>query len=493
MSIKKKLFYLLLIVVVGLLSASLIGTYAISRVQIGSTLYQGIILQRDGIDKLARSRVNLNIVKVLIAEMQNSEDAEMLTYLPPLLRANSKIFEELAQETSSQQASNITCLSCHQGEDLQPFQQSHNKINAAWQKFQAIINERLVPLAQQDDFDGVADLSDDELTGVYLALMAETKKEVDLFRNGAVAMEKSISRQAQTFKIIALTSGLAVSALILALIILIIRSTSQVLTSTSNSIDDSAEMISATANQVHQTSQVMTDSSHSIAAYLEETASALEQMTIHSSASAGSSQTAQQETREMCSLVEQANQVMDETQENMHSIKDNNDEIAHIIKEIDTISFQTNLLALNAAVEAARAGEHGAGFAVVAEEVRNLAQRVSVSAHDTDSRIERAIANINMGLAKVDSVATQLAAITDKALGVGKMMEEISTSAQEQANSIKEINTALGEIDTNIQELSHKAGELATGSDLMTSQTGQLNNNVDALQLLAGNTSTTKN
>src|SRR5258708_3590799 len=106
---------------------------------------------------------------------------------------------------------------------------------------------------------------------------------------------------------------------------------------------------------------------------------------------------------------------MDEMRHAMDAIKASSDEIAKIIKTIDEIAFQTNILALNAAVEAARAGEAGAGFAVVAEEVRNLAQRSATSARETAAKIEDAIQRSKHGAQISDHVARSLGEIVEKA------------------------------------------------------------------------------
>jgi hypothetical protein len=96
----------------------------------------------------------------------------------------------------------------------------------------------------------------------------------------------------------------------------------------------------------------------------------------------------------------------------MAAIDSSSAEVAKIVKNIDEIAFQTNILALNAAVEAARAGEAGAGFAVVANEVRSLAQRSAAAAKETADKIEGAIVNSRTGSqcsAKVEESLTQIA------------------------------------------------------------------------------------
>jgi methyl-accepting chemotaxis protein len=141
--------------------------------------------------------------------------------------------------------------------------------------------------------------------------------------------------------------------------------------------------------------------------------------------------------------------------------------ISRILKTIDEIAFQTNILALNAAVEAARAGEAGLGFAVVAEEVRSLAQRSATASRETAALLEDSTRTSGQGSAISARVADSLKHIADKARQVDELVAGIANASREQSQGVSQVNTAVAQMQQLTQESATRAEEAATAATEM--------------------------
>ena len=146
------------------------------------------------------------------------------------------------------------------------------------------------------------------------------------------------------------------------------------------------------------------------------------------------------------------NQSMKELVSHMAEISRTGQETSKIIKTIDEIAFQTNLLALNAAVEAARAGEAGAGFAVVAQEVGNLASRSAEAARNTSHLIDDMIGRINRGSELASRTDDSFARVSENVNRAIDLIEEISQFASAQSKGIDNINAIAGKIRNLVEQ-----------------------------------------
>ena len=264
------------------------------------------------------------------------------------------------------------------------------------------------------------------------------------------------------------------------------RSLSRELKGIATTLRSSAGDLSASSEQFTSASQSLAAGASEQAASLEETSASLEEIASMIKRTTASAQTAKDLGNQTRTAAEAGATDMHAMSQAMDAIKSSSDNIAKIVKSIDEIAFQTNLLALNAAVEAARAGEAGAGFAVVAGEVRALAQRSAQSAQETTAKIEDSIEKSRRGVELSQKVAGGLQQIVTKARQMDELIAEIAIASNEQNQGIGQISAAVTNMDGTTQSAAASSKELADSATGLHAQSGVLNTAVTQLDQLVG-------
>ena len=234
------------------------------------------------------------------------------------------------------------------------------------------------------------------------------------------------------------------------------------------------DQVSTGARQVSDSSQALSQGAAESASSMEQITSSMQEINAQTRQNADNAVQANQLATQASSYAEKGNEQMAHMIRAMNDINESATSISKIIKAIDEIAFQTNLLALNAAVEAARAGKHGKGFTVVAEEVRNLAQRSAKAAKETAEMIEGSIKKTEVGTKIAEETSRALEEIVLGVTKITDLISEIASASKEQALGIGQINQGLSQVDQVTQHNSANSEELASASEEMSSQASQV-------------------
>ena len=248
------------------------------------------------------------------------------------------------------------------------------------------------------------------------------------------------------------------------------RSTIGPLSRVVESLGKRVSRVTQAAEQMQQVSMELAEAASSQASSLEETSASLTEVSSVTRRTVDETQKAATMAEEARQVVALGRTAMGKLSTAIQQIKTASNDTARIIKSINDIAFQTNLLALNAAVEAARAGAAGQGFAVVANEVRNLAQQSATAAQHTEGLISGSQKSADHGVSVTEEVGGVLDRLSKAVEGLAALLDGISKANVEQAESITQINTATSRLDSVTQANASNSDSAATTSKDLSEQ-----------------------
>ena len=336
--------------------------------------------------------------------------------------------------------------------------------------------------------DGALASSDKEPQASAISQSTELSKDGKKIGELAVNFtDRALKDQLQRSLLSKIAETLAIIVVIvLALVVLMQRLLVRPLNTMIGELRNESLQLTGAAETLNLTSQSLATQALEQTDALAKTSASIEESVRSTSENLGNVSAAKDLTAQTRQSVMDGQQSIQGMIDAMQAIKTSSANVAEIVRSIDAIAFQTNLLALNAAIEAARAGEAGRGFAVVADEVRRLAQNSSEAARLTGQKVEESVSAGDRGYEMSSRVCQSLEQITLHVQKMEQLMARIATTSSQQTNDLESVRELTGTMDAATHRTSESASHGAQAARALDRQAGNLKQFVDALGELLG-------
>ena len=248
-------------------------------------------------------------------------------------------------------------------------------------------------------------------------------------------------------------------------------------------ISQSARQVANGSEQVSSGAQILAIGAEEQADSIEKLAIAVNEISEQVRVTKENADKARNQTDRAGAQVSESNQQMQEMISAMNIISERSDEIYKIVKTIQDIAFETNLLALNASVEAARVGELGTGFAVIAREIRSLADKTAMASKNTTALIKESVAAVKNGEKVAHTAADSLLQVIECTKQVIFMVDRIASATENQHKYISNITAEVRQVSDVVQNNASISEELAAASEELSTQTQMLDHMIGQFQL----------
>ncbi|MCB1996926.1 MAG: cache domain-containing protein [Rhodoferax sp.] len=247
------------------------------------------------------------------------------------------------------------------------------------------------------------------------------------------------------------------------------------------------------ASLVDQTGQLVSDGSARLAertdhqaSNLRSSVSAITQLSSAMTHNADEARHLDEVAQRLARQAQDGQGAMQDTVQAMAQMRTASERVTEVIGVIDDVAFQTGMLALNATIEAARAGEAGKRFAVVAGDVRELAQRCAGAAEEIRGLIGEASVQVSVSSEKLGNVSSALDVIVGGVQTVSQTLRGIADSSSQQSAGLQEITASVGSLDEITRENAALVEQSSTASHALVNRAGKLREAVVTMRLRQG-------